>query len=196
MEQQITGYDFFNYIPDGESLVHLINLMLGKDLVGVELGVFRAENLCSLLQKCPNIKTLYGIDKFEPYTDSITAYETERYAAVIDIKEIEHIKLTAHHNIKYSGMSHKAVLIEKDTSEAVKKFKDESLDFIFMDAYLDYKQAFRELHEWYPKVKKGGIFAGHDAFSPSIQKAVEQFRKEQNINNTLSVSNNTWIWLK
>ena len=61
-------YDFKDCKSDVQSIVHVINL-LGKELVGTEVGVFRAVSFCTLLQNCPNIKTLFGIDSYKPYTD-------------------------------------------------------------------------------------------------------------------------------
>lgn len=41
-------------------------------------------------------------------------------------------------------------------------YADGSLDFVFIDAAHDYDSVTRDLKAWYPKIKKGGIFAGHD----------------------------------
>ena len=35
-------------------------------------------------------------------------------------------------------MSEKAVLLEEDSNEALKRFEPESLDFIFIDTYMTY----------------------------------------------------------
>ena len=52
--------NFANIQCDIKSLVNTIALQ-GKDLVGVELGIYRAESFCTLLQCVPNIKKLYGV---------------------------------------------------------------------------------------------------------------------------------------
>ena len=39
---------------------------------------------------------------------------------------------------------------------------DESIDFVYIDARHDYKGAMQDLHAYWPKVRPGGIFAGHD----------------------------------
>ncbi len=62
------NYDFKNSLTDVRSVVHLIG-MHGDDLIGLELGVDRAQSFCTLLQACPNIKHLTGIDNWQPYTD-------------------------------------------------------------------------------------------------------------------------------
>lgn len=189
------GYDFVNFNSDGESLIHLINLLLGENIVGAEIGVENAKTFCSILQKCPRIKKLYGIDSYKPYIDYLnTGEDNPQY--YIDEKSIEFIKLTAHHNILFSGLKEKAILIEKDSSEALNDFENESLDFIFIDSYMSYDQAVKDINQWYSKLKNGGIFSGHDSSSPSVQKAVNEFRSKNNITNFLSVSNNTWIWIK
>jgi hypothetical protein len=63
----------------------------------------------------------------------------------------------------------------------VKKFEPESLDFIFLDAYLSYEDVKRDLNSWFKVIKKGGLFSGHDWDCPAIQRAVNEFRFENGI---------------
>ena len=46
--------------------------------------------------------------------------------------------------------------------DAVKDFKDESLDFVYIDANHGYESTKEDIREWSKKVKKGGIVSGHD----------------------------------
>ena len=41
-------------------------------------------------------------------------------------------------------------------------FEDESLDFIYIDANHAYDFVVEDINLWFPKLKKGGIFSGHD----------------------------------
>ena len=50
------------------------------------------------------------------------------------------------------------------SKEASRKFKDESLDFVFIDASHEYEDVLEDIKLWYPKVKKEGILAGHDCY--------------------------------
>lgn len=44
----------------------------------------------------------------------------------------------------------------------VSNYRDESLDMVYIDGSHEYKDVKRDIVDWLPKVKKGGIIAGHD----------------------------------
>ena len=188
-------YNFKDCKSDVQSLVHAINLH-GENLIGAEIGVFKGESFCTLLQNCPNIKTLYGVDAYKPYTDCLkTPYDgTPAYS--IDEKDIGFIKLTAYHNIQYSGYVDKAIIYEKDSTLASADFQQSVLDFVFIDTYMTYEQAKQDLTDWYDKVKDGGLFAGHDWNNVVVQQAVNEFRKEKNITGIISTFDDLWVWKK
>lgn len=48
------------------------------------------------------------------------------------------------------------------TDEAVSLFDDASLDGVFIDADHSYEAVKKDITNWMPKVRKGGILAGHD----------------------------------
>ena len=64
-------YNFRDALTDCRSVVHLIG-MHGPNLIGLELGVDTAQSHVTLLQNCPNIKKLYGIDN--PLESSMIPY--------------------------------------------------------------------------------------------------------------------------
>lgn len=68
--------------------------------------------------------------------------------------------------------------------EAAKQFEDNSLDFVFLDASHEYEDIMADLEAWYPKVKAGGLFAGHDyhvsrAAWPGVAAAVEEWMSKK-----------------
>ena len=190
-------YNFDSVDCDMKSLIHAIALH-GNDLVGVELGVYRAESFCTILQMCTNIKKLYGIDSWKPYDDYLIEEQANNIIPVdrVTQRDVELNKFMALHSLKYHYFADKAEILEEDSSEAVKRFDDNSIDFIFIDTYLTKEQAVKDLHEWYPKLKNNGLFMGHDWNSLAIQEAVLEFRQEFNITYPLSVYDKCWAWKK
>lgn len=66
--------------------------------------------------------------------------------------------------------------IRTTSIEGSKLYADESLDFVFIDACHYYECVKEDISAWYPKIKKGGILAGHD-FSkdwPGVEQAVRE----------------------
>jgi hypothetical protein len=66
------------------------------------------------------------------------------------------------------------------TNEAAGLFKDESLDAVFIDADHSYEAVKLDIQNWMPKVRRGGILAGHDYNSawPGVIKAVNEILPE------------------
>lgn len=61
-------------------------------------------------------------------------------------------------------------------------YKDNSLDFVFIDAAHDYDNVLVDLKAWAPKIKSNGIIAGHDyAWGGGVKKAVNEFFGKDNI---------------
>jgi len=63
--------------------------------------------------------------------------------------------------------------------EAVHLFSDESVDFVFLDASHSYEDVKNDIIHWLPKVKRGGVLAGHDYYHdpnvwPDVKKAVDE----------------------
>ena len=55
------------------------------------------------------------------------------------------------------------------------EFEDQSLDFVYIDADHSYIAVKKDITAWLPKMKKGGILAGHDYMShESVRRAVQE----------------------
>jgi hypothetical protein len=68
----------------------------------------------------------------------------------------------------------KVVVLRDFTSNAVNKIPDGSLDFLYVDARHDYCGTIADLRDYYPKVKSGGIIAGHDFLNSDDLAKVSQ----------------------
>lgn len=87
----------------------------------------------------------------------------------------------------------KSVVIKNASIEASKLFEDEFFDFIYLDADHSFKGITDDILHWYPKVKRGGILAGHDYFDNTlvwsggtyskfeVKRAVDEYCKKMNL---------------
>ena len=57
--------------------------------------------------------------------------------------------------------------------EAADCYDDKSLDFVFIDAAHDYDSIHADILAWFPKVKIGGVIAGHDFNHSPDQNGVD-----------------------
>lgn len=79
--------------------------------------------------------------------------------------------------------------LSKEVSE---QFQDESLDVVFIDATHTYPAVKQDIQLWLPKVKTGGILAGHD-YEPAhrgVIRAVDELLPDK------EVMNYCWIYHK
>lgn len=80
--------------------------------------------------------------------------------------------------------------------EASKLYADESLNFVFVDGSHEYEHVKNDLIYWFPKIKHGGVFAGHDysqGWTIGVINAVNEFFEGKKFEIRYS---NTWIYNK
>ena len=86
--------------------------------------------------------------------------------------------------------------IRANSVSASKMYADESMDAVFIDADHSYKSVRADILAWMPKVKKGGILAGHDyvdGYNGVIQAVNETLSGFETIECT---PNKCWLWIK
>ena len=73
------------------------------------------------------------------------------------------------------------VILRDYSYDAVKTIKDNYFDFIYLDGSHLLKDVKRDLKEWFPKLKKGGIMAGHDYIEDEDFGVIEAVNNFSNI---------------
>ena len=81
-----------------------------------------------------------------------------------------------------TGVS-RAAIIRLQSQEAALLVDDESIDFCFIDAQHDYFSVMNDVIAWWPKVRIGGILAGHDYnyLHYGCVYAVDEFARKMNL---------------
>lgn len=137
-----------------ETRLDLAKLFTG---VGAEIGV--AEGWYSAkVMELGQVTKLYGVD---PYTAHRGYIDYTRQTTYDRLKTKAHERLDKYSNYKF---------IEAFSMDAVKQFKDNSLDFVYIDADHSYAAVTEDILEWSKKVRSGGIIAGDDYIRSSRDK--------------------------
>jgi len=87
----------------------------------------------------------------------------------------------------------RAHIIKSFSVEAARLFQNDFFDFVYLDAAHYYDGVYADLVAWYPKIRSGGIFAGHDYLNPDYQvkEAVRDFIADKNMDVYIIPENNT-----
>lgn len=200
---ELTDQDFMTIKQLGDKWPHdwvstrglapYIKRMEGN-IVGLEIGTCRAESTVYLLEKCPNIIKLYTVDPYKSYADwngEITQEVVDKFMAI------------AKKNLK--PFDERVQLIRETASDAALKIKtilnsedDTPFDFIFVDGDHSYEATLADCETYYPLLKKGGLFCGHDYQSlDSVKQAVDDFRTRNKITSPVNLTlNSSFFWYK
>lgn len=135
--------------------------------VGVEIGVAAGGHANTILETT-KVERLYGVD---PYRSR------ESYDDLMNLPQSDFDELHRCACLFLSPHGERFRMIRKASTDAASLIT-EPLDFVYIDAEHTYEAAKSDLALWYPKVKAGGIFSGHDYNSgafPGVGKAVDEF---------------------
>jgi len=127
--------------------MHLLNrpalaTLVPNGGVAIELGVAGGMFSLALLENGPQIGRLYSIDRWSDH------HNVAEYFLACRILQPHAARST---------------VLRASFEEALPLFAEASVDLIYIDAYAHTGQDDgRILEQWWPKLKPGGIFAGHD----------------------------------
>jgi predicted O-methyltransferase YrrM len=137
----------------------------------VELGVWKGHSISYLASKNKNSE-IYAVDLWERIVDypgfNLNSEKMLEHIKQIDKIYNEYLELTETRNIIND--------IQSYTWDAANLFNNNEVDFVFIDA----GPCDKNIKAWYPKIRKGGIIAGHDYNFPTVKKIVKKFSKENN----------------
>lgn len=153
--------------------------------VGVEVGVAAGEYSEIICNNNPQMK-LYGIDLWQPYRGYTDYRKNETFR-----------KLYQQARSRLSKFP-KYIFIKEFSQNALKRFADNSLDFVYIDANHEDPFITQDIEGWSQKVKSSGIVSGHDYVS-SVKTAVDKYTLDHKIKTWFILGpakNPSWIWIK
>lgn len=151
----------------------LFNLLGKENLVGAEIGTYRGVNAYKILQNL-SITKLYMIDPYDA-SKPIAGMNISQDLANILQREVYNT---------FSIFGEKIKIINKTSIDALTEISEE-LDFVYIDGAHSYENVKKELELYYPKIKKGGLLAGHDydedPNANGVKQAVQEFSIEKRL---------------
>jgi hypothetical protein len=144
----------------------ILHLNETKAEVVAEVGV-REGYFSKFILDNTSVKKLYAIDPWENN---------------VELSDCEAVFQTCKNLLNTFG--ERAEMIKGYSPFAAEMFEDNSLDFIYIDGLHDYESVKADIAGFYPKLKVGGIIAGHDYHLedwPGVYNAVNEFISENSL---------------
>lgn len=170
-------------------LKHIAHL---ESPTGAEIGVYMGALSKRLLRNREDLK-LYLVDCWQPQDGSYK--ESEDFHAEMGRQEHEKAYETALKSI--AAFDGRAFVMRQWSQEAAQHVPDHGLDFVFIDANHSYEGCRQDLELWAPKVRPGGVIAGHDYAHPEypqwgVERAVNEFAQAKGLKVQTDL-NYTWF---
>jgi len=122
-----------------EAASMLAHVPIDEPWLGAEIGVAQAKSASIMLHRRPLIRLVL----------------VDNWIGWREVREIADHHLSRFDPGRYT-------IIDRDSTEAAAQFPDKHFDYVFVDASKTPPKYRMDLEAWLPKVRPGGIFAGHD----------------------------------
>jgi predicted O-methyltransferase YrrM len=139
--------------------------------VFIELGSWMGESAISIARAIPENGILYCVD---------TWMGSKEHANDPKLLTLYNQFLS---NIVHTGLKNKVVPIQMRTDEAITYFYMNNIlaDAIYIDASHEYEDVVKDIENYWPIVRPGGVLCGDDHDWPDVKKAVDEFLIRENL---------------
>jgi len=165
----MNDYEESAYLQRANIIIEFLkDYKVGEELVGVEIGVWKGDLICFLLNMEPRIKKIYGID---PYVCG-TGYWRRRKQRHWDAVYQEVIDRMKQYRDRVSLIRNTSELSINDIP---------MVDFVEIDGVHAYANVLWDIELYEPKVNRGGMLCGHDYFgryARPIRRAVHEYAEK------------------
>jgi hypothetical protein len=177
---------YFGYWDESHQwLKNFINERDDELKIGVEVGVAFGSNMKTLLEGT-DIEKLFGVDCYSEDTwDLSGTLNVEKEFGSFD-------GLYEHVSHFLSSYGKRSQIIRMTSEEASHKFKNKSLDFVFIDG--DHFDIENDVKYWEPKIRDGGYLMGHDWMHPSFGNITDFLTKYYDEDELVGIEGPVHIW--
>lgn len=101
---------------------------------------------------------------------------------MVDLWPVPASRINAIRNTEFAEL--RRTVIHAESPYAARFVQDDWLDFVFVDADHSYAACSADIRGWLPKLKAGGMMAGHDYRNPEfpgVQQAVDLWARETGV---------------
>lgn len=167
----------------------------------VEIGSWRGRSSVYMAVEIINSQKKIKFDCIDPfyfekyYKEGLNQYQQNPY--YIDDYDFDKVYLDFLENIK--PVNHIINHIKDFSTNASKLYKNNSIDFVFLDGNHLYKSVIADIDHWLPKIKIGGIISGHDFWNEEhylYQEGVNKAVVEKFGNNITITDDGCWYFEK
>jgi|TARA_Y100000310_G_C20483160_1_gene715666 hypothetical protein len=176
------------------SLLNKLNLSGQGVEVGVQEGIFS-----EILLKDSTLNRLYSIDSWR-------SFEKEEYYDKANVYDFLHYQNYLKTRFRLMKFKNRSICLRMLSEDATQLFEDNELDFIYLDANHSYNAIKKDIQLWWPKIKKGGVLAGHDYLDGTlwcgefgVKSAVDEFVRNKELRLYVTTDEDqfkTWYFLK
>ena len=182
------------WLASRSELPHLLNQrrLFG---CGVEIGVQHGE-FSEVILDAWRGRHLISVD---PWMTDVA----DQYVDIANVSQTQHNALHEETKQRLSRFGSRSSVWRMTSLEAIPHIPDYSLDFVYIDARHDYESVMEDLNAWHPKVRPGGVLAGHDYidghFSAGIfgvKRAVDEFFGARGVSVYPTLLDTPWLtWI-
>lgn len=144
-----------NYVSTRDKIPELLN-KLNLSGAGIEIGVERGLYAECILSKS-KLQKLYLCD-------------LDNYNDIANVEDHIHEQNLVDTIVRLHPFRDRTEILRMLSQDATNNFLNDSLDFVYIDGNHAYKYVLKDIKNWYPKIRKGGIIAGHDFLDGNIQQ--------------------------
>lgn len=128
---------------------------------GVEIGTHRGDFAAKLLETWEG-KMLYCVDPWCMGYDDMDPVSRQSYRGDDYRQALLSLRPYCNPPTRVGASTRRCTIIQAYSHEAICRFENESLDLVYIDGCHTYEGVFRDLTLWWPKLRLGGMLAGHD----------------------------------